>query len=136
MATVAHRYEPSPLSVEKAAAKKAEAERRAEAARRKELARRTERRSANRGAAGLRREKTALERVKRLLARNGGRCKTGRADRARASPETSEFSADGHAFSLYVGAECVGSSLAEHQRPAGDGRTASCDDDANFGRTR
>ena len=66
MATVVHRYEPSPLSVEKAAAKKAEAERRAEAARRKELARRTERRSANRGAAGLRREKTALERVKRL----------------------------------------------------------------------
>ena len=66
VAEVIHRYEPTPLSVEKAAAKKAEAERREAEAKRKEAAKRAASRLANRGAARLRKERTKLERARRL----------------------------------------------------------------------
>ena len=66
MAEVIHRYEPSPLSVEKAAEKKAQAKRREAEAKRKEETKRAASRLANRGAASLRKERTKFERVKRL----------------------------------------------------------------------
>ena len=66
MAVVTHRYEPSPLSVEKAAERKAAAKRRAAESKRKEEAKRSASRSANRGAAGLRKERTKFEKVRRL----------------------------------------------------------------------
>ena len=66
MATVIHKYQPSQISVERAAEKKAEAERKAAEKRRAEEVKRSASRSANRGAAGLRRERTKFERVRRL----------------------------------------------------------------------
>ena len=66
VAEVIHRYEPSPLWAEKAAAKKAEAERRAAEKRRAEAAKRSASRLANRGVTSLRRERTAHEKIKRL----------------------------------------------------------------------
>jgi hypothetical protein len=66
MAEVVHRYEPSPLSVEKAAERKAAQQRRAEEAKRKETEKRAASRSAHRGAATLRKERTAHEKLKRL----------------------------------------------------------------------
>ena len=67
MAEVVHRYQRDPSVVaERAAEKKAQAERRQEETKRKDESKRAAARVANRGAAGLRKERTKFERVKRL----------------------------------------------------------------------
>ena len=67
MAVVVHKYQADPATLATKAAEREVAEkRRAEEARRKEEAKRAANRLAHRGAAGLRRERTKFERIKRL----------------------------------------------------------------------
>lgn len=67
MAEVVHRYVRDPAAAaEKEQRRAEEAKIREAEAKRKELVRQSERRSANRGSAGLRKERTALERTRRL----------------------------------------------------------------------